>query len=107
MFYFYYIFVSYKREDNFIIGSRILPINISFTKYLETKIKEYNYNLLNIDSYALELASSKIKNKLGDIDILTKKVLKKSEKNSKILVEVFVKVKEDITDIVNIIDAEE
>lgn len=100
-------FSSYKREDNFIIGSRILPISISFTKYLETKINEYNYDLLNIDSYALELASSKIKNKLGDIDILTKKVLKKSEKNSKILVEVFVKVKEDITDVVDIIDAEE
>ncbi len=98
-------FRNYKRKAVQIVGSNILPIRINFTKYLETEVKEYQYSLLNIDDRALELAEIKLKNKLGESsEILSKKVLKKSEKNSKIIVEVFVKVKEDITDSLEIID---
>ena len=81
---------------------------MSFTKYLETNVKIYKYNLFNVDDYALELASKKIKNKLGTRgEVVSKKVLKKSIKKSKIIIEVFVKVKEDITDSLEIIESKE
>ena len=52
----------------------------------------------NCDNDAIKLAEEKLLLKLGKEDsILTKKVLKKELKNSKIIVEVFFKVKEDIT----------
>lgn len=101
-------FKTYKKDSTFLIGSNLLPINLSFTKYLETNVKIYKYNLFNVDDYALELASKKIKNKLGTRgEVVSKKVLKKSIKKSKIIIEVFVKVKEDITDSLEIIESKE
>lgn len=101
-------FKTYKRNSTFLIGSNMLPISINFTKYLETDVSLYKYDLFNVDDFALELAVDKIENKLGkDVVIVSKKVLKKSIKNSKIIVEVFIKVKEDITDSLEIIDTEE
>ena len=101
-------FKTYKKESTFLIGSNLLPISLNFTKYLETNVKEYKYNLSNVDEYALELASLKIENKLGKKgEIVSKKVLKKSIKKSKIIIEVFVKVKEDITESMEIIDDKE
>lgn len=65
----------------------------------------HNYNISNVDKFALELAEVKIKQKLGNNgDIVSKKVLKKNIKNSKIIVKVFIKVKEDITGNVEIVD---
>ncbi len=101
-------FKTYKRKNNFLVGSKMLPISIDFTKYLETEVSEYKYTVFNVDDFALELAENKVKNKLGsDGEIVSKKVLKKTIKNSKIIVEVFIKVKEDITDSLEIIDTEE
>lgn len=101
-------FKTYKRNSNFLIGSNLLPISINFVKYLETNVVMKSYNLFNVDNFALELAIIKLKDRLGsDVSILSKKVLKKSNKNSKIIVEVFVKVKEDITDSLEIINIEE
>lgn len=101
-------FKTYKRDSKFLVGSNLLPISLNFTKYLETEVNIYKYDLSNVDSYALELALEKIKNKLGTKgEVVSKKVLKKSIKKSKIIVEVFVKVKEDITDSLEIIDSEE
>ena len=52
--------------------------------------------------------SKKIKTKLGTRgEVVSKKVLKKSIKKSKIIIEVFVKVKEDITDNLEIIETKE
>lgn len=100
-------FKTYQRKAIKLIGSNILPISINFTTYLETKVQDFEYNLSNVEDKALELAETKLKNKLGEnSSILLKKVLKKSEKNSKIIVEVFVKVKEDITDNLEIVDTE-
>lgn len=105
---FFHNFQTYQRKATQVIGSNILPISINFATYLETKVEEYEYDFLNVEDKALELAESKLKDKLGpDSTILSKKVLKKSEKNSKIIVEVFVKVKEDITDKLEIVDVEE
>lgn len=101
-------FKTYKRKVSPIFSSNLLPININFTEYLETNVSEYKYNLSNVSDKALELATSKLRDKLGDdSEILSKKVLKKSQKGSKIIVEVFVKVKEDITDISEIVETEE
>ena len=101
-------FKTYKKNSTFLIGSNLLPISLNFTKYLETDVKMYKYNLFNVDDYALELASKKIKNKLGTRgEVVSKKVLKKSIKKSKIIIEVFVKVKEDITDSLEIIESKE
>lgn len=101
-------FKTYKKNSEFLIGSSLLPISLNFTKYLETNVKEYEYSLSNVDNYALELASKKIKTKLGTRgEVVSKKVLKKSIKKSKIIIEVFVKVKEDITDSVEIIESKE
>ena len=101
-------FKTYKKNSTFLIGSNLLPISLNFTKYLETDVKMYKYNLFNVDDYALELASKKIKNKLGTRgEVVSKKVLIKSIKKSKIIIEVFVKVKEDITDSVEIIESKE
>ena len=52
----------------------------------------------NVDNKALEIAENKISNQLlSDERVLTKKVLKKTVKNSKIEVEVFVSTEENIT----------
>lgn len=97
-------FKTYKREEFSLFKSNVLPISINYTKYLETDVKTFNYSLKDIDLIALDMAGDKLKNKLGDEDvIISKKVLKKMEKESKILVEVFIKVKEDITDYADIV----
>lgn len=80
------------------INSSIIPMNISFNKYLETKLISKIYTIDNVDDIALNLSEKEINKKLRkDEEILSKKVLKKNIKNSKIEIEVFLKVKEDIT----------
>ncbi len=92
-------FKSYKRESYSIISNNLLPISLDFTSYFETKVKRKNYTLNNIEKDAISLATNKLTNKIEkDSLIVSKKVLKKYQKNSKIIVEVFFKVKEDITE---------
>ena len=52
------------------------------------------YKLNTINKKAIKIADNKMKGKY----IISKKVLKKCQKNSKIIVDIFYKVKEDITD---------
>ena len=81
-----------------IIKSKILPVNISYVIYEELIEKANKNTLENVDNKALEIAEKKIKNKLSnDETILTKKVLKKVLKNSKIEVDVFISTEENIT----------
>jgi len=103
--FFNYSFSLFNKYDTYNIKSRnivknnLLPIGISLATYLETKsiVKEFDIN--NVDKEAFLIARDKLYSKLGkDISIKTQKVLKKEEKKSKILVEVFIKVEEDITD---------
>ena len=92
-------FKTYKRKTTPIIKSKLLPLSINYTKYLETTVKTKKYNIKTIDKEAKEIALEKLQNMLSKEDtILSKKVLKKYEKNSKIEIDVFIKVKEDITD---------
>ena len=89
---------SFREEKLFSISNSFLPISFNFSKLYETNEKHYSYTLDNCEEKAIAIALEKLKVKLGEEDrILTKKVLKKSLKNSKIIVEVFFKVKEDIT----------
>lgn len=93
-------FKTYKRKDINIYNNKILPIRLFFTEYLETNVIDRNFTLENVDSYALEKASKKVEDKLGKNEkILLKKILKKEEKDSRIIVGVFFKVYEDITKI--------
>ena len=89
---------TYKKNNITTLHSNIIPISISFTKYLETKIIRKIYTINNVDEIALNLSTKEMNKKLRkDEEILSKKVLKKSINNSKIEVEVFFKIKEDIT----------
>jgi len=101
---------SFKEYKSNIINSYFIPINISYTKYRKTNIIKKIYDINNVDDIAIKLSSKKIEKNLTDEEcILSKKVLKKTINNSKIEVEVFFKVKENITDYQDIsnIDIEE
>ena len=89
---------TYKEKNLFEFGNQILPVRLSLVKLFETVEKKILYTLDNCEEEALKIASEKLLLDLGKDDIiLSKKVLKKQLKNSKIIVEVFFKVKEDIT----------
>ena len=89
---------TYKERNLFEFGNQILPVRLSLVKLFETVEKKFLYTLDNCEEEALKIASEKLLLDLGKDDIiLSKKVLKKQLKNSKIIVEVFFKVKEDIT----------
>ena len=97
---------NYKRKRISGINSSVIPLDINLTKYLETKLISKIYTIDNVDELAINLSEKEINKKLRkDESILSKKVLKKTIKDSKIEIEVFLKVKEDITsyqDITNI-----
>lgn len=98
-------FDTYKNSDLYVYRDKLLPFGISFSKYYETIEKSYNYTLDSCSDVALNLAEDKLLESLDDdAVVLSKKVLKKEIKNSKIMVEVFLKVKEDITSYQDIVD---
>ena len=81
-------------------------MKISFASYQEVVEKHKKNTLSNIDEKALTIAEDRITKDLSsDEVVLSKKVLKKNLKNSKIEVEIFISTEEDITayqDITNI-----
>ena len=86
-----------------IIDNKLIPISFNYSKLEEKIVTNKNYSIDNIDNTALNMATKKIRNKLNKDDrIIYKKVLKKLDKNSKIEVDIFYKVEEDITDIESI-----
>jgi hypothetical protein len=90
---------SYDIEDKVIFKNRLLPIGLYLETKHELKIINKKYNLGNCEEEAIKIATSKLEKKIPlNSSILSKKVLKKTLKNSTILVEIFFKVKEDITD---------
>lgn len=91
---------NYSFHDVNIFENQLLPIRLVFGEKMETKIVRKEYNIQNIDQKAIEIAESKFKKR----NILSEKVLKKTLKDSKIIVEIFFKVKEDITDYRQITD---
>lgn len=90
---------SYDIEDKVIFKNKLFPIGLYLETKHELKIINKKYNLGNCEEEAIKIATSKLEKKIPlNSSILSKKVLKKTLKNSTILVEIFFKVKEDITD---------
>ena len=92
-------FNNFKVNKKDLYVNNILPMGIYISNYLETEIIDKEFDINIVDEEVFEIAKDKLIDRLGkDIYIKSQKVLKKEEKKSKILVEVFIKVEEDITD---------
>lgn len=118
----YYIDISGKKftltgkyESNLTMNTKKLLLDkpyLFFKLYKETK-KEYKYKEFNIDENeayeeALKRSENKIKSKLNDNEyIISKKVLKKEVFRSKMNVEVFFKVYENIGVTSNIVEKDD
>jgi len=87
-----------KLEDIFVLNNSVLPISISLSKEYEMKITDKIYTRENVVSEANLIAKNKLKSNLGEnIEIIYEKNLKILEEDSKIIVEMFYKIYEDIT----------
>lgn len=94
---------TYESSNTTLLENRLLPMSFNYSKVKETKEITKRYTGTKGEKEALKLAEKNLKKKLGVNDsIISKKVLKKTEKDSKIIIDIFFKVKEDITDTVNI-----
>lgn len=94
---------SYDSKKKVLFDNKLLPIKVSYSKILETKKIEKRYTSKEGNEEILKIAEEKLKNKIGvNTTIILKKILKKIEKDSKIEIDIFFKVKEDITDTLNI-----
>lgn len=90
---------SYISEDSPILENNLIPIRLVLETKHEIEIIDKEYNMDNSSSEAIKLATKKLEDRLDEQSmILSKKVLKKTLKNSKIIVEIFFKVRENITD---------
>lgn len=91
-------FPYYEKKEYNIVRSKILPVNINASKYTKKIIRKRNYNLNNINKKAFSEAEKQLKKKINkNSKVLKKKILKKELKNSRIIVEIFASVEEDIT----------
>lgn len=94
---------TYQVNRKALTKNNIIPLSINYSTIYETNVIEENYTNNNVEKASIQIASDKLKEKIGkDDSIIYKKVLKKTEKNSRIIVDVFFKVEEDITDTENI-----
>ena len=93
---------DYKEEeyhDEMILSSNLLPFRFNKTKVQETKKVSSIYTYDEALNKGIEVARSKLLNNLDkDSKILFQKKLKLYEEHDKIIVEVFFKVYENITD---------
>lgn len=88
-----------KDEVQKIVSHTLLPFSIQLAKKQELKVIDEIYTREEAVMKALDLSKIKLEKRLGVNDeIISQKTLKITEKESKIIVEVFFKVKEDITD---------
>ena len=90
---------SFEKEDIVLLNNQLLPIKLVLEKKYELKIIDKKYTIENSSREAIKIAEEKLLKQLDDDStILYKKVLKKTINNSTIIVDVFFKVKENITD---------
>lgn len=98
---------NYKVKRIGIFNSKLFDIGLFFSTYLETSIIHKTYSLSSLDEEYFSIAISRLKDRVGDdIRVISKNVLKKEEKKGKIVVEVFIKVEENITDYLDITNIE-
>lgn len=91
-------FSKYKIKKYNIVGSKLVPMEISLSKYLEINRYEQQLSKKEIEKKALILAEKKVREGLKkDEHILDKKILKNNINNSKIDIEVFIVAEENIT----------
>ncbi len=90
---------TYRTRDAILLfQSPLLPISLRYETIVPTEILFKHYNLQTGEQAAIKQAKEKLKVKLKENSTITfQKVLKKEQKGSKIYVEVFFKVKEEIT----------
>lgn len=95
---------KHKRETVITIAKNpLLPIAIEYSNQKELSVIDEIYTKEEAVIKATTLASEKLKKTLGERDeIIFQKTLKIVEKESKIIVDVFFKVSEDITDHIEI-----
>ncbi len=94
---------TYNSKKKTLLKNNLLPIKISYSTIRETKEVQKRYTGKFGEKEALKIAEQKLKSKLGVKDsIISKNILKKTEKDSKIIIDIFFKVKENITDTENI-----
>lgn len=98
-------FISYEKNEYNIVESNLLPLSFNFTKYNKMTKEKYYFNKKNVDDFAINMAIKTITKKYkSKVNVMKKKVLKKTSKNSKIKVDVFLAIEEDITDYQDISD---
>ena len=86
------------RKQTPILKSSMLPFSLSYEEVIPIKTTLKHYNLITGEQRGISLATEKLKLKLQNSSEITyQKVLKKEQKGSKIYIEFFFKVKEDIT----------
>ena len=89
---------QYEKEEKVILGNSLLPIALVKVEQKEIIKKEKVYSELEALNEALKLAKSKIEKNLDEKEyIISQKNLKVEPRNSKIVVDVFFKVYENIT----------
>lgn len=95
-------FSNYKNEekiDKVIFSSKILPFSITYTTFKEIELFDDVYTVEKAMDVGINLARLRLLDTLEkDSKILSQKKLKLYVKDSKIYIEVFFKVYEDITD---------
>ena len=90
------------------IKNNILPISIKLNQEIEIIRKEYLYTKDMVVIEASRIVKEKLLHKLGQEDkILYEKCLKITEEDSKIVVVIFYKIYEDITDYQQILEIEQ
>lgn len=98
-------FNTYKIKRVKLLENKLLPINISYSELTKTEEIVKRYNTSKGEKEGIKMAEEKLLKKLSPKDsIVSKKVLKKKEKDSTIEMDIFFKVKEDITDYESIED---
>ena len=98
-------FSNYKVSRKSIFSNKLFPFGLYYSTYLETNIINNNYSVSTNDEVFFNISIDRLKKRVGeDIFVISKKVLKKEEKKGKIIVEVFIKIEEDITSYFDITD---
>lgn len=100
-------FDTYQKDEVFSFGSNLFPCGVSLNLENETKEVDVLYTHDVALEEAYRLARTRLLATLGEEDeIIYEKGLKNYEKNSKMVVEIFFKVKEDITSFMEIVPKE-
>lgn len=101
----FFVYKNKQIEEKVIIKNNLLPIKLSFDKEVELKVIDEVYTYEEANDKAVSLAREKLQVKLEKNEkILYEKKLKTTQNNSTILVTVFFKVYENITDYMEIIE---